>query len=128
MVSATAGPSDWCANLIHDDDIPRLPGEFETLREPHRERNTWHPQGCIARTLSKKEMDACPKARKALYAEWEKLRFLKRPDPVKGFGAWDEGNVREASSVREEARQADKTVHFGRIVELCHDGGKRVGS
>ncbi len=69
--------------LIHDDDLPRLPGEFEALREPHRERSgTWHPPGCIARKLSKKEMDACPKARKALDAEWEKLSFRKRPDPV----------------------------------------------
>ena len=49
-------------------------------------------------------------------AEWEKLRFLKRPHPTEGVGAWDEGGVREAASVREEARQAGKTVHFGRIV------------
>ncbi len=59
-------------------------------------------------------------------AEWEKLRFLKRPHPVKGDGAWDEGTVREASSVREEARQAGKTVHFGRIVELCHEEGSEL--
>ena len=32
--------------------------------------------------------------------EWEKLRFLKRPHPTEGVGAWDEGNVREAASVR----------------------------
>ncbi len=34
-----------------------------------------------------------------------------------------EGNVRETSAVREEARLAGKTVHFGRIVELCHEKG-----
>ena len=50
-----------------------------------------------------------------------KLRFLKRPHPTKGIGAWDEGNVREAASVRKEAQQADKTVHFGRIADLCHE-------
>ena len=71
-------------------------------------------------------MDACPKARKALSAEWEKLRFLKRPHPVQGQGAWDEGNVREASSVRDAARAAGKTVHFGRIVELCHEKGSEL--
>ena len=107
--------------------MTRLPREFETLRKPHRERHgTWHPPGCIARKLSKKEMDACPKARKALDAEWEKLRFLKRPHPVQGQGAWDEGNVREASSVRDAARAAGKTVHFGRIVELCHEKGSEL--
>ena len=88
---ALAGPTDWQSNLIHDDDLPRLPREFEAVREPHRERNgTRHPPGCIARKLTKREMEACPKARKALDAEWEKLRFLKRPSPVKGEGAWDE--------------------------------------
>ena len=56
-------------------------------------------------------------------AEREKLRFLKRPHPVEGHGAWDEGNVREASSVREAPRAADKTVHYVRIVELCHEKG-----
>jgi hypothetical protein len=97
------------------------------LREPHRERNgTRHPPGCIARKLSKKEMDACPKARKALNAEWEKLRLLKRPHPVQGQGAWDEGNVREASSVRDAARAAGNTVHFGRIVEPCHEKGSEL--
>ena len=58
-------------------------------------------------------MESCPRARKALDAEWGKLRFLKRPHPTEGVGAWDEGNVREASSVRKEAQQAGKTVHFG---------------
>ena len=71
-------------------------------------------------------MKSCPKAKKALDAEWEKFRFLKRPHPLKGFGAWDEGNVREASSVRDEARQKGTTVHFGRIVELCHEEGSEL--
>ena len=65
-------------------------------------------------------METCPRTRKALDAEWEKLRFLKRSHPTKGVGACDEGNVREAGSVREEARQAGNTVHLGRIVEYCH--------
>ena len=50
-----------------------------------------------------------------------KLRYLKRPHPTKGFGAWDEGNVREASAIRKRAQIAGETVHFGRIVELCHE-------
>ncbi len=89
--SALAGPTYCQSKFINDENLPRLPRESEAPREPHRERNaTWHPPGCIARRLSKREMEACPKARKALDAEWEKLRFLKRPSPVKGEGAWDE--------------------------------------
>ncbi len=71
-------------------------------------------------------MESCPKAREALDAEWEQLRILKRPHPTKGVGAWDEGNVREASAVRKEAQQAGKTVHFGRSVELCHEKGSEL--
>jgi hypothetical protein len=52
-----------------------------------------------------------------------KLRFLKRPHPVKGPGAWDEGNVREADSVRAKARQDGNTVQFGWIYEQCPEKG-----
>jgi hypothetical protein len=117
--------TDWQASLLTEDDIPMLPREFASL-EPHRDHDAWHPPGCIARRLSKKEMDACPRARKALDAEWEKLRTLKRPHPVKGHGAWDEANVREASTVREAARASGRTIHFGRIVELCHEKGSEL--
>ena len=55
-----------------------------------------------------------------------KLRYLKRPHPVKGLGAWDEGNVREADSVRAEARQNGKTVHVGRTCELCREKGSEL--
>jgi hypothetical protein len=57
-----------------------------------------------------------------------KLRYLKRPHPTKGFGAWDEGNVREASAIRKRAQIAGETVHFGRIVELCHEKGSELKS
>ena len=50
-----------------------------------------------------------------------KLRTLKRPYPTKGIGAWDEGNTREASDVRHEARLKNLMVHLGRICELCHE-------
>ncbi len=51
---------------------------------------------------------------------------MKRPHPVKGQGAWDEANVREASTVREAARASGQTIHFGRIVELCHEKGSEL--
>mgnify|MGYP000544545869 CR=1 FL=1 len=41
-------------------------------------------------------------------------------------GAWDETNVREASSVRAWARQNGATVRFARIAELCHENGSEL--
>ena len=122
-----ASATKRCDDANDPDYIPRLPREGENhAQDTHREKNLWHPPCCIARKLSKREMESCPRAKKALDAEWEKLRFLKRPHPTKGLGAWDEGNVREASSVRREAQAAGKTVHLGRIVELCHEKGSEL--
>ncbi len=45
---------------------------------------------------------------------------------MKGLGAWDEGNVREADHVRANARQEGTTFHFGRIRELCHERGSEL--
>ena len=50
-----------------------------------------------------------------------KLRFLKRPHPVKGLGAWDESRVMEADHVRAKVRQEGNVVHFGRSCEFCHE-------
>ena len=102
------------------------PSAADFVIDPHREKNTQHPPACIARKLTKKEMSTDPRAKIALDAEWEKLRFLKRPHPTKGHGAWDEGNVREAAAVRKEAQNRGDTVHFGRIVELCHEKGSEL--
>ena len=78
---------------------------------PHRDKNIRISPCCIARKLTKKEMSTDPRAKAALDAEWEKLCFLKRPHPIKGHGAWDEGNVREASAVRKEAQDKGRTFH-----------------
>ncbi len=39
---------------------------------------------------------------------------------LKGSGVWDEGRVREADAVRDEARRDGATVHFGRVAVLLH--------
>ena len=56
----------------------------------------------IARQLSKKDMESCPKARKALDAEWE------HSEPLNGLGAWDESRVMEADQARAKVRQDGK--------------------
>ena len=108
--------------------VPNLPRTTEPTPTAHRDEIAEEPTqvnpACIARKLSRKEMGTCPKAKKRpLDAEWEQPRTLKRPYPAKGFGAWDETNVREASEVRAKARQDGNAVHFGRICELCHEKG-----
>ena len=35
-------------------------------------------------------------------------------------GCWNEALVRERSEVQREARASGKTVHFGRVHELCY--------
>ena len=54
------------------------------------------------------------------------LRLPKRPHPTEGQGAWDEGNVREASEVRAQARQNGKAIHFGWNFELRHEEGSEL--
>ena len=71
-------------------------------------------------------MEVCPKVKKAPDAAWEKLIFLKRPHHVKGLGAWDEGNVREAESVRAQARQDGRAVNVWRNLRLCHEEGSEL--
>ena len=67
-----------------------------------------------------------PQGEQTLDAAREQLIVLKRPHPVEGLGAWDEGNIREASSVRADARHNGNTVHVGRICELCHEEGSEL--
>ncbi len=67
-----------------------------------------------------------PKGKEGSWRRVGTLRTLKRPYPIKGTGAWDEGNPREAADVRHEARLTNLTVHFGRICELCHEKGSEL--
>ena len=65
---------------------------------------------CVARPVTKKEQAGNDKARAALLKEWTKLQKL---------GCWDELGVREWRKVAAEARANGKTVHVGRIFDIC---------
>ena len=68
-----------------------------------------------------------PVAKKAVDAEYNKLRYSKMPDPKdKRIGVWDETRVREQSDVRAEAKKLGKTVHFASIIELCMEKGSEL--
>ena len=94
--------------------IPCMPIQSSTKREAkHREKvpKTSMPfTALVARILNKKEITASPEAKAALKKEWDKLREQGVLD-VKGVQPW--------SKVAAEARDNKKTVHVGRIFEIC---------
>ena len=53
-----------------------------------------------------------PRAKAALDAEWSKLE---------AYPAWRYDLVRSRKTVEREAKKAGKTVHFGTLMELCHE-------
>merc|ERR1712198_295248 len=64
---------------------------------------------CVARPVPHAEFVANPKAIEASELEWGRLRAVGRT------GCWDETNPR----VMAEARDSGRTVHFGKLMELC---------
>ena len=108
---------------------PAAPAASSLSACEHREKlpsyPSWFPIA-VARKVSRSEYISVPEA-KAVDAEWEKLRKLKRPNPKdQGRGAWAEEVVREEADVREEARVGKFKVHFGGIAELCHENGSEL--
>ena len=65
----------------------------------------------------KKEIDKTPAAKKALDIEWDKL--------VKA-GVWDEKHPREWSALSSEARKNGRTIHIGRVFEICVEKGSEL--
>ena len=63
-------------------------------RDKHRTKNlpAVGNNACVARPVSKKEVDRSPKAKEAVQAEWERLA---------GKGAWDTSVVKEWSALAE---------------------------
>ena len=53
-----------------------------------------------------------PDAKKALMAEWDKLKAKR---------AWLPDTVCEREAVIGRARKENKTMHFGELMELCHE-------
>ena len=51
-----------------------------------------------------------PEAKAALMAEWNKLRKQ---------GVWDEKGVKPWAEVRAQAKREGRTIHVGRIFDIC---------
>ena len=68
---------------------------------------------CVARPVPHAEFVANPKAIEAAELEWGSLRALGK------MGCWDELRPRDKAEVMSEARESGRTVHFGKLMELC---------
>ena len=64
--------------------------------------------------MDRAEVVRVPDAQAALAKEWKRLRDLR---------TWEEDKVREWSSVRDEARKHNVSIHVGRIFELSVEKG-----
>ena len=61
-----------------------------------------------------KKAQSIPRARAAVDKEWDALASLP---------AWDLSRVKPKAQVIAEARKAGRTVHFGSLMDLCHEKG-----
>ncbi len=84
---------------------------LSTPTPSHRTRNV-SPlfPACVARPVSRPEMQASKPAMDACDREWKRLQDK---------GVWDIRTVREWRDVAREARDADEQIHMGRWFGLC---------
>ena len=90
--------------------------QFEAVHKSEAVHRQIHPMAtyglsaCVARPVTKREVEAEPAARKAADSEWKRL-WDKH--------VWDHNVVREWSHASAEARRLNKTIHIGRIFGIC---------
>ena len=120
-VRQTGGTHDSWSDFwaMPSDCIPKMPCA-PASRQGHRSKTP--PclyNACVARPVGNKEVQANPKAKAAMDAEWARLRAVLRPDGK--LGVWDESSVREWRDVKKDALRAGQKAHcgiiFGIVVE-----------
>ena len=72
---------------------------------------------CVARPVNKAEIAQSPAAKAALDMEWNKL--------IKA-GVWDQSIMYEWSDIASKARNANQTIHVGRLFEICVEKGSEL--
>ena len=85
---------------------------------PKRDRTYYGIPGCVARPVSKLELEASPKAVKARDDEWRKLREKD---------VWDESVVMEWNDARKIASSKGQTIHLARLFGICVGKGSEIG-
>ena len=111
---------DRYKEILWDNECPAMPCRAKS--EGHREKKPFvRPpyNAAVARPVGKKEAAEDPDAATAVKAEWQRLRARK---------AWDESKVREWSSVRDEARRGEYTVHRGRLFCITVEKGSELSN
>ena len=76
----------------------------------------------VARTVSRREVEAEPKARESPDTEWYKLRNI---GGEKGVSAWNEYGVKEWHKVNGECKGLNQ-LHIGSLHELCVEQGSEL--
>ena len=110
------------AGLCTTEDVPAMPCGPARFQE---HRNKWHSplfNACVAWPVPKKEAFTIPLAKQSLDDEWRRLRSVQQPGSNRK-GCWDEDKVQEAWQVKKAAKRAGKTVHFGRVFDICVEKG-----
>ena len=124
-------PADFEAALAHvstnieillnsmDTDAPRMPIRPMSMFANHRPKVpefAFPFSALVARPVGKKEVQGNPKAKAALDKEWLKLVnaevWLPKP--------------REWNDVANEAKRMNKTIHVGRVFEICVEKGSEL--
>ena len=90
------------ANSSHRQKVPEFDFPFSAL---------------VARPVGKKEIASEPTAQAALDAEWTKLVKAR---------VWDANAPREWSALSAEARKENRTIHVGRVFEICVEKGSEL--
>ena len=103
--------ADWCS---FDHDIPnaaQIDREYcvtQLRRIQAFQRMTVY--GTVAKDVRRDKWKTIPKAMEAIAAEWARLRAQN---------VWDEAHPRTLGSVQAEAKRNNKTIHIGRLFDLC---------
>ena len=66
--------------------------------------------GVVAKDIPRRQWNQTPGARDAVEAEWRRLRE---------HDVWDEKHPRGLRDVMNEAKNAGKTIHVGRLFDHC---------
>ena len=109
--SAESPSDDWCSfghDITNSAHIEREFGVTQLQRIKAFQRMTVY--GAVAKDVPRDKWKTIPKAMDAVAAEWARLRAQH---------VWDEDHPRTLGSVQAEAKRNNKTIHIGRLFDLC---------
>jgi hypothetical protein len=107
---AAATSEGFHPSLSTSNTTPRMP--LRTKPYAHRSpiNGSFVYPACVARSVTKKEAKATPKAMEALDKEWNKLHKQT---------CWDLSRVCEWKPLAMKAQVSGKKLHIGRVFDIC---------